>query len=90
MTGGYATAKAAYAELRAAIGPWARTAGFRRWAETQAGWKKPINSEQTLKFTFEGVNLTDEFQDQFNDSSNRVSFYHHTGREYLVGFRYTY
>jgi TonB-dependent receptor len=43
-----------------------------------------------LKFTVEGVNLTDEFQDQFNDSSNRLSFYHHTGREFLVGFRYTY
>ena len=43
-----------------------------------------------LKFTFEGINLTDEFQDQFNDSSNRVSFYHHTGREFLVGFRYSY
>ncbi|WP_372782823.1 TonB-dependent receptor [Phenylobacterium sp.] len=45
---------------------------------------------QHLKFTVEGINLTDEFQDQFNDSSNRVSFYHHTGREFLVGFRYTY
>jgi len=45
---------------------------------------------QHLKFTIEGINLTDEFQDQFNDSSNRVSFYHHTGREFLVGFRYTY
>jgi iron complex outermembrane receptor protein len=43
-----------------------------------------------LKFTVEGINLTDEFQDQFNDSSNRVSFYHHTGREFLLGFRYTY
>jgi iron complex outermembrane recepter protein len=43
-----------------------------------------------LKFTVEGINLTDEFQDQYNDSANRVSFYHHTGREFLVGFRYTY
>jgi TonB-dependent receptor len=43
-----------------------------------------------LKFTFEGINLTDEFQDQYNDSSDRVSFYHHTGREFLVGVRYTY
>ncbi|MFL5296793.1 MAG: TonB-dependent receptor [Phenylobacterium sp.] len=43
-----------------------------------------------LKFTVEGINLTDEFQDQFNDSSNRVSFYHHTGREFLVGFRYSF
>lgn len=43
-----------------------------------------------LKFTLEGVNLTDEFQDQYNDSSDRVSFYHHTGREFLVGVRYTF
>jgi iron complex outermembrane receptor protein len=43
-----------------------------------------------FKFTLEGINLTDEFQDQYNDSSNRVSFYHHTGREFLLGVRYTY
>lgn len=43
-----------------------------------------------FKLSIEGVNLTDEFQDQFNDSSNRVSFYHHTGREILFGLRYTY
>jgi iron complex outermembrane receptor protein len=43
-----------------------------------------------FKFTLEGINLTDEFQDQYNDSSDRVSFYHHTGREFLVGVRYTY
>jgi TonB-dependent receptor len=43
-----------------------------------------------LKLTLEGINLTDEFQDQYNDSSNRVSFYHHTGRELLFGFRYSY
>jgi TonB-dependent receptor len=43
-----------------------------------------------LKLTLEGINLTDEFQDQFNDEANRVSFYHHTGREFLLGFRYTY
>ncbi len=43
-----------------------------------------------LKFTFEGINLTDEFQDQYNDSADRVSFYHHTGREFLFGVRYSY
>ncbi len=43
-----------------------------------------------LKFTVEGINLTDEFQDQYNDSTNRVSFYHHTGREVLVGVRYSF
>lgn len=43
-----------------------------------------------LKFTFEGVNLTDEFQDQFNGTQGLMNFYHHTGREYLIGVRYTY
>lgn len=43
-----------------------------------------------LKVSVEGVNLTDEFQDQFNDASNRLSFYHHTGREFIFGIRYTY
>lgn len=43
-----------------------------------------------LKFTLEGVNLTDEFQDQFNGTQDLMNFYHHTGREYLIGVRYTY
>ncbi|MBL8552532.1 MAG: TonB-dependent receptor [Hyphomonadaceae bacterium] len=42
------------------------------------------------KLTFEGINLTDEFQDQFNDAANRVSFYHHSGREFLFGFRFSH
>ena len=45
---------------------------------------------QHWKFTFEGINLTDQFQDQFNGAENLVSFYHHTGREFLLGFRYSY
>jgi outer membrane receptor protein involved in Fe transport len=59
-------------------------ATFNLDASFQYTWNKH------LKFTVEGINLTDEFQDQFNDSSSRVSFYHHTGREFLVGFRYQY
>lgn len=43
-----------------------------------------------LKFSVEGVNLTDEFQDQFNGVQNLMNFYHHTGREVLFGVRYTY
>lgn len=44
-----------------------------------------------FKLTLEGVNLTDEYQDQFNDSrAQRSSFYHHTGREYILGARYSY
>jgi TonB-dependent receptor len=47
-----------------------------------------INSH--VKITLEGINLTDEHQDQFVDSRNMLSVYHHTGREFLFGFRYTY
>jgi TonB-dependent receptor len=43
-----------------------------------------------LKLSLEGINLTDEAQDQFNDSSNRVSYYHHTGREVLFGVHYRF
>jgi iron complex outermembrane receptor protein len=47
--------------------------------------------DKHFKLTLEGVNLTDEYQDQFNDSvADRTSFYHHTGREYILGARYSY
>jgi TonB-dependent receptor len=45
---------------------------------------------KNLKFTVEGINLTDEFQDQFIGPQNMESVYHHTGREFVVGVRYTY
>jgi len=41
-----------------------------------------------IDLTLEGVNLTDEFEDQWVDSlGNRLSYYHHTGRSYLLGAR---
>jgi outer membrane receptor protein involved in Fe transport len=44
-----------------------------------------------LSFSLEGLNLTDEFNDQFIDSnSNRVVVYTHTGRQYFVGARYKF
>jgi iron complex outermembrane receptor protein len=48
------------------------------------------NWTKNLAFTFEAVNLTNEIQDQYYDSSQLVSFYHETGREFFVGFRYTF
>ena len=54
MTDGYATAKAAYRELRSALGPWAKAHDYRRWAGTQAGWQKPVDTQQRLLFKFEG------------------------------------
>jgi iron complex outermembrane recepter protein len=43
-----------------------------------------------VSLTFDGINLTDEFVDQYVDSANRVSVYHHTGREFLFGIRFRY
>ncbi|HKE95877.1 MAG TPA: hypothetical protein VKB34_16335, partial [Povalibacter sp.] len=44
----------------------------------------------SLDLTLEMLNLTDEFQDQYVDVSDRPSFYHHTGRNYIFGARYKF
>ncbi|HEY5782854.1 MAG TPA: TonB-dependent receptor [Lysobacter sp.] len=44
-----------------------------------------------FELTLEGLNLTDEFQDQWVDSvGDRASVYHHVGRQYFVGARYKF
>jgi TonB-dependent receptor len=53
--------------------------------DASASWKL---TEQ-FDLTFEGLNLTDEYNDQWVDSNaDRSSVYHHTGRQYFVGFRF--
>ena len=62
------------------------------------GYNKTLNIDTSVqisltkqfKLTFEGINLTDQYQDQYNDSRNLLSVYHHTGREFLAGFRFNY
>ncbi len=45
----------------------------------------------SLELTAEGLNLTDEYQDQYVDSqADRLSYYHHQGRQYMVGARYKF
>jgi len=44
---------------------------------------------ENVKITFEALNLTDEVNDQYLDPDSRSSFYHHYGRQFFVGFRYT-
>jgi TonB-dependent receptor len=45
----------------------------------------------SLTVTLEGINLTDEFEDQWVDSvGDRLSYYHHTGRSILLGARYQF
>jgi len=41
-----------------------------------------------VKLTFEAVNLTDQYQDQYIDPGNLLVVYHHTGREFLAGVRF--
>ncbi len=48
------------------------------------------NINDNFALTFEGVNLTDEVNDQYLTPDNRPSFYHHYGRSYFLGARYTY
>lgn len=52
--------------------------------DASASWK--LNEQ--IEFTFEGLNLTNEFNDQWVDSvGDRVNVYHQTGRVYIVGVR---
>ena len=48
------------------------------------------NISDKLKVSVEGINLTDEFNDQYVDASNRLNVYSHTGRQVFVGLRYTF
>ena len=44
-----------------------------------------------LDLTLEALNLTDEFQDQYvGAQGDRLSYYHHQGRQYLLGARYKF
>lgn len=45
---------------------------------------------ENLKFTFEALNMTDEVSDQYLNPDDRLSFYHNYGRQYFVGFRYSF
>jgi len=44
-----------------------------------------------VSLTLEAINLTDQYVDQYIDSSaNRLSVYHHTGRQYYLGARFKF
>ena len=49
-----------------------------------------FNVTDQLKFSVEGINLTDEFNDAYVDVSNRQNVYTHTGRQFFAGLRYTF
>lgn len=45
---------------------------------------------EQLELTIEAINLTDEFEHQTFDRLELPTLYHHTGRNFLVGARFTY
>jgi iron complex outermembrane receptor protein len=50
-----------------------------------------FNVNDSLTLTLEALNLTDQFQDQYVDSrADRLSYYHHQGRQFLLGARYKF
>jgi len=49
-----------------------------------------ITLSDQWKISLEAVNLTDQYQDQYIEPGNLLSVYHHTGREFLAGVRFTY
>ncbi|MFL6620536.1 MAG: TonB-dependent receptor, partial [Povalibacter sp.] len=55
--------------------------------DLSASW----NLNDHLTFSLEGLNLTDEYNDQFIDTNaDRPVVYTHTGRQYFFGARYKF
>jgi TonB-dependent receptor len=49
------------------------------------------NVTKQFRVTLEGTNLTDQYENEFDDTGrDLVYYYHHTGREILFGVRYQY
>jgi len=48
------------------------------------------NLTEELRLSVEGLNLTDEYADLYVDADNRLNAYTHTGRQFVVGLRYTF
>jgi iron complex outermembrane receptor protein len=63
--------------------------GFDATINLDASVQYTINSH--LKATLEGINLTDQSENEFNDTTRDLSYYYHqTGREVLFGLRFQY
>lgn len=48
------------------------------------------NVNERLRLSVEGINLTDEFNDLYVDTSNRLNVRTHTGRQVFAGLRYAF
>jgi TonB-dependent receptor len=67
---------------------------FNSWhgtnATTNVDAQIAYNLTDSVRISLEGLNLTDEYNDLYVDESNRLNAYTHTGRQYVVGLRYTF
>jgi outer membrane receptor protein involved in Fe transport len=46
---------------------------------------------ENVTLTLEAINLTDEYVDQYIDSAaDRLSVFHHTGRQFYLGGRFRF
>jgi TonB-dependent receptor len=59
-------------------------------ATTNVDAQVSYNVTDDLRFSLEGLNLTDEKNDAFVDSSNRLNVYTHTGRQFVASVRYSF
>jgi TonB-dependent receptor len=60
-------------------------------ATTNLDFSSSLALSKQFDVTLEALNLTDEFQDQYVDSvGDRLSVYHHTGRQFFFGARFKY
>ncbi|GGE19954.1 hypothetical protein GCM10011529_28220 [Polymorphobacter glacialis] len=50
-----------------------------------------VKFNENISLTLEAINLTDQYIDQYIDSAaDRLSVYHHTGRQFYFGVRFKY
>lgn len=59
-------------------------------ATTNFDMQASYNLRDNLRVTLEGINLTDEFNDQYVDASNRLNVRSHTGRQVFLSLRYNF
>jgi TonB-dependent receptor len=58
-------------------------------ATTNVDFAMAYEMTPNFALTFEAINLTDEYELQIYDAANLVNVYHHFGREYIFGVRWS-
>ena len=59
-------------------------------ATTTIDAQASYNITDSLRFSVEALNLTDEYNDLYVDATNRLNVYTNTGRQFIAGLRYSF